>query len=415
MTDDFYRAFEDRYRGSRELIKSRLRVYLPFVEPLKQLYPSCTGVDLGCGRGEWLELMTECGIDARGVDLDEGMLTACRERGLAAEKADAIDYLRGLPDASVAVVSGFHVAEHIPFEALQELVQQALRVLKPAGLLILETPNPENLSVGTSEFYYDPTHQKPIPPPLLQFLPDHYGFARTKVARLQEKPGLVEAREIGLDEVLSGVSPDYAVIAQKTAASEEGAKLFDGAFNAEYGLTLEALTARFQARIDELAYAHKQLSQTQVQLSQTQVQLSQTQDELSRTLAQLEAVYTSTSWRLTSPLRALVAGMRRSRELPKIGKLRVKTWLKPKMVKAGRMLSASPRLKAAVLGALGPFPRLRARLARSTRPNEQPSSLENSSLPAPLGPDDLTKSGRQVYQDLLDARVVAKAKTDGAT
>ena len=77
MSSDFYRAFEDRYRGSRDLIKSRLRVYLPFVEPLKALYSDCIAVDLGCGRGEWLELLKEKGIGAHGVDLDDGMLSAC--------------------------------------------------------------------------------------------------------------------------------------------------------------------------------------------------------------------------------------------------------------------------------------------------------------------------------------------------
>jgi SAM-dependent methyltransferase len=249
MTDDFYRAFEDRYRGSRELIKSRLRVYLPFVEPLKALYADATAIDLGCGRGEWLELMGETGFNARGVDLDDGMLAACVERGLSAERGDAIAYLRALPDASVAVVSAFHVVEHIPFEELQQLVQEALRVLKPAGLLILETPNPENLSVGASKFYYDPTHEKPIPPALLSFLPDHYGFARTKVLRLQDRPGLVAATEIGLNDVLSGVSPDYSVVAQMGSDRPAELALFDAAFTRDFGVDLDTLATRYDAQV----------------------------------------------------------------------------------------------------------------------------------------------------------------------
>jgi len=245
MIDEFYRAFEERYRGSRSLIKHRLRVYLPFVWPLKTIYADANAIDLGCGRGEWLELMGKVGISATGVDLDEGMLAACKERGLTGLQGDAIRYLRELPDASVAAVSAFHVAEHIPFEALQRLVQEALRVLKPAGLLILETPNPENLSVGAAKFYYDPTHERPIPPPLLSFLPEFYGFARTKVLRLQERPGLAEAEGAGLADVLLGVSPDYSVVAQKGSESPGDLARFDKAFATEFGVDLDTLIMKY--------------------------------------------------------------------------------------------------------------------------------------------------------------------------
>ena len=178
--DPFYRAFEERYRGSRELIESRLEVYLPFVEPLKTLYKAPEILDLGCGRGEWLELLGHNGFQAKGVDLDEGMLSACRELNLNVCQADALDYLRGLTANKLSVVSAFHVVEHISFEALRQLVDEAYRVLKPGGLLILETPNSENLVVGTSDFYLDPTHQRPLPAQLLSFVVEYAGFARVK-------------------------------------------------------------------------------------------------------------------------------------------------------------------------------------------------------------------------------------------
>ena len=226
MSDDFYRAFEERYRGPRGLIKQRLRVYLPFVEPLKAIDPDAVAVDLGCGRGEWLELMRDIGVIARGVDLDAGMLAACREEALSAEEGEALAYLRQLPDGSVSIVSAFHVAEHIPFADLQALVQDALRVLRPGGLLILETPNPENIVVGTSSFYFDPSHVRPLPPQLLSFLPEHYGFARTAVLRLQEPP--LTTGTVRLWDVLSGASPDFAVVAQKGGTTPEQWALFDG-------------------------------------------------------------------------------------------------------------------------------------------------------------------------------------------
>ncbi len=298
MHDDLYLAFAERYRGSRDLVKSRLGVYLPFVEPLQFIDRDCSAVDLGCGRGEWLELLQGMGIQAFGVDVNEDMIAVCRNLGLAAERADALGYLKRLPDASVAIVSGFHLAEHVHFDDLQAMVREALRALKPAGLLILETPNTENILVGTSHFYLDPTHHKPIPPLLLSFLPEHIGFERTKILRLQEPSGLAKSESIRLLDVLSGVSPDVAVVAQKAVAIPAHAALFDPAFDRSYGLELETVTAWYDAGIlDKLAG-----------LSSRVEELLQAHDQLNKILA-------STSWRLTEPLRALVNAARSIRDM----------------------------------------------------------------------------------------------------
>lgn len=241
----FYRAFEDRYRGSRELIKERLKVYHAFIAPLPSLYGECMALDLGCGRGEWLELLLESGFTPLGVDLDEGMLEVCEALQLPVELCDALKKLKELPDESLAVVSGFHIAEHIPFPSLQELVTEALRVLKPAGLLILETPNAENLVVGTNNFYLDPTHERPIPHLLLGFLTEYAGFARSKLMRLQEPAGLSQATDVKLMQVLGGVSPDYGIVAQKSGDTTQTA-LFDQAFSKDYGLALGTLAERYE-------------------------------------------------------------------------------------------------------------------------------------------------------------------------
>lgn len=241
----FYRAFEDRYRGSRELIKERLRVYHAFIAPLCSLYGECMALDLGCGRGEWLELLLESGFQPLGVDLDDGMLEVCESLQLPVEHCDALKKLKELPDESLAVVSGFHIAEHIPFPDLQVLVAEALRVLKPAGLLILETPNAENLVVGTNNFYLDPTHERPIPHLLLGFLTEYAGFARSKLMRLQEVAGLSQATDVNLTQVLGGVSPDYGIVAQKAGDATQTA-LFDQAFSKEYGVALGTLAERYE-------------------------------------------------------------------------------------------------------------------------------------------------------------------------
>ncbi|HEY1150376.1 MAG TPA: class I SAM-dependent methyltransferase, partial [Pseudoduganella sp.] len=167
MNQPFYRAFEDRYRGSRDTIKQRLRAYAPFLAALRGDASAPRALDLGCGRGEWLELLGEEGFAARGIDLDEGMLAACHERGLNVEQKDALAALREAPTASLSLVSSFHLVEHLPFDLVRELIAEALRALQPGGLLIMETPNPENLTVGATSFYMDPTHLHPLPPSLL--------------------------------------------------------------------------------------------------------------------------------------------------------------------------------------------------------------------------------------------------------
>lgn len=249
MTSDFYRTFEDKYRGSRDLIKSRLRIYLPFVEPLLAYYPEGRAIDLGCGRGEWLELAHAAGFDALGIDLDAGMLEQCQARQLPARQADALEVLRSLPTDSHAVVSAFHVVEHLEFAQLELLVNESLRVLQPGGLLLLESPNPENLVVGTSSFYLDPTHNRPIHPQLLSFLVEYAGFARSRVLRLSEDPGLLRKRSVGLYDVLAGASPDFAVIAQKSAPAEI-LSTFDREFNAQHGLTLARLANHYDDFLD---------------------------------------------------------------------------------------------------------------------------------------------------------------------
>ncbi|EKG40235.1 class I SAM-dependent methyltransferase [Pseudomonas syringae] len=248
MTVPFYRAFEDRYRGSRELIHERQQVYIPFLEPLKQLYPESQALDLGCGRGEWLEILIQNGFQALGIDLDVGMLEACTALGLPVENMDALEKLRSLPDESMTVISGFHIAEHIPFGDLKVLVAEALRVLKPAGLLILETPNSENLVVGTQTFYLDPTHTCPIPHLLLSFLTEYSRFSRSQLLRLQEPVALSEGGPVDLFSVLHGVSPDYAIVAQKSAAPEQ-LEIFDAVFVKEYGMSLESLSRRYDSQV----------------------------------------------------------------------------------------------------------------------------------------------------------------------
>jgi len=278
MSSGFYRAFEDRHRGSQELILGRLEVYLPFIETLKAWHTPCTALDLGCGRGEWLQLLQNNGVQARGVDLDEGMLQACHELNLQAEQGDAIAALQALPDNSLSVVSGFHIVEHIEFSQVQQIAEEALRVLKPGGLLILETPNAENLVVGTHNFYLDPTHIRPVPHILLAFVTELAGFARNKVLRLQEDPAIYQMQRPGLIHVLAGVSPDYAVVAQKPA-TDELMQDFDPMFAVEYGISINHIAERYeqalQTELNEIKHRMEEFVQKEQRLRDTLVEAAE--------------------------------------------------------------------------------------------------------------------------------------------
>lgn len=289
---NFYHEFEANFRGSREEILGRLRTYSSFLIAVADQFPDAKTVDLGCGRGEWLELVQSFGISAHGVDLDDGMLADCFARGLSAEKADAIEHLKSLPDKSVAIVSGFHIAEHLPFDVLRTLVREAHRCLKPGGLLILETPNAENIAVGTLSFHMDPTHVRPLPPGLLSFLPRYYGFKRVDVLRLQENAALRESENARLYDVLTAASPDYSIVAQKDAEPVVLSR-FDAAFGVTDGLTVETLASRYEQGVKkEIEHTNAKIDAAQREIEALHVSIHDYQD-------QITAIYNSTSWRLT--------------------------------------------------------------------------------------------------------------------
>jgi SAM-dependent methyltransferase len=182
--DRIYVAFEQRFRGSREDIRQRLSYYLPLLRESAVGSEGAAVLDIGCGRGEWLELLRDENISARGVDINVGMAQQCIERGLDVHIGDAIAYLKQLPDNALGALSGFHIIEHISLDLFLELIEQAHRVLQPGGLVIFETPNPENLIVGACNFYIDPTHQRPLPPVLSQFLVESGGFVDVAIHRV---------------------------------------------------------------------------------------------------------------------------------------------------------------------------------------------------------------------------------------
>ena len=218
--DSLYAALEDRFRGSREEIKDRFREYLPYVEPVRDGLI----VDLGSGRGEWLELLKEAGIAARGVEKNRVSIEQCRARGLDVVDDDVFAHLRSMAEASAAAITGFHIIEHVSIDELVTLLDEVKRVLRPGGVVIFETPNPDNVLVGSNFFYLDPTHHHPLPSELMQFLIESRGFQRVEVVNLHPWDSGRVAGEGELAERFNGYffgPMDYAILGWKVEGNDK--------------------------------------------------------------------------------------------------------------------------------------------------------------------------------------------------
>ncbi|MEY2565054.1 MAG: hypothetical protein QOH88_3247 [Verrucomicrobiota bacterium] len=219
--DSFYLSFENRFRGSRAEIKKRVQFYLPFIAEAKAGEPGRAILDLGCGRGEWLELLRENKLEGHGVDMNSAMVAQCKERALAVTHGDALEYLRSLKPNTQGGVTGFHIIEHLPFETLMEFFRETRRVLKPGGIAIFESPNCKNLVVGAANFNIDPTHRNPVFPETAEFMLQSHGFERIHLEYLSPVSGVKfdgSTKELAtLKDMLYGPQ-DFAVIAHKPAA-----------------------------------------------------------------------------------------------------------------------------------------------------------------------------------------------------
>ncbi len=190
--DFFYHKLENKYRGSRTEIKNRLRVYIPETVAAVRQTNGLKALDLGCGRGEWLELLRDEGLLAEGVDLNALQIEEAVGLGLDVHEGDALQALKRAEDNSVSVITAHHVIEHLPFNQTAWIVREAMRVLAPGGLLILETPNVRNLLVGANTFHDDPTHLKPITDSILKVLYESAGFHPVEARPLHPHSKLAE-------------------------------------------------------------------------------------------------------------------------------------------------------------------------------------------------------------------------------
>jgi O-antigen chain-terminating methyltransferase len=174
IDDALYIALEDAFRGDPIVIRARQHQYVPYVQNVvSQTAPL---LDIGCGRGEWLNILKDSNIPATGIDTNAASVQECSAQGLNVLHADAITYLSNAKEQSLGAITLFQVLEHLPFATMVHLLRLALRALVPGGVLIAEVPNSETLSVGASTFWIDPTHERPLFPGLLEFLATEVGY-----------------------------------------------------------------------------------------------------------------------------------------------------------------------------------------------------------------------------------------------
>ena len=203
--------FAERFRGSFESIKRSFERYVP-------LFRECGSVlDLGCGRGEFLELMRDAGVSARGIDLNEESISRCRNNGLDAEQADIFQYLAARPDQSVGGVFCAQVIEHLQPAQVLALVQLCARKLQPGAPIVFETPNPECLAIFATHFYIDPTHVRPVPPALMVFYLEEAGLGQIEISRfspaIDTMPSLEKLAPEFRQEFFDGL--DYSISARR--------------------------------------------------------------------------------------------------------------------------------------------------------------------------------------------------------
>jgi O-antigen chain-terminating methyltransferase len=209
-----YFAFESRMRGSVDAIRDRQRRY---VDDFREAAPV---LDVGCGRGELLQLLRETGVEARGIDADADMVAYARGEGLDVEQADLVEHLEGLPDGSLGGIFMGQVVEHLPPGVLVRALELAAAKLRGGGLLVAETINPLS-PLALRHYFADLTHAQPLVPETLQLLARQSGFAATEIRYLNEPADrltepddpVIAANVRRLNELLFAPL-DYALVAR---------------------------------------------------------------------------------------------------------------------------------------------------------------------------------------------------------
>lgn len=217
--EDFYSYFERIHRGSEELILGRLKFYIPLIKAYSEnLSEVPRSLDIGCGRGEFVELFVQNNFDAAGVEINENFISSARNKGLNIIKEDALSFVRKEQESKYDIVSLIHVIEHLNFDYLFELFREIYRILKPGGSIIVETPYTKNIVLGIYNFWLDPTHIRPVNVELLRTLSNYLGFSHFEVFPLQSV-NVSSINKLRLLDVFYSTSPDVSIVMIKNIES----------------------------------------------------------------------------------------------------------------------------------------------------------------------------------------------------
>ena len=202
-----YLCFENAFRGPREEVAARQREYLAYFEGASDV------LDLGCGRGEFLVLLREQGITARGLDANPEMVERCREQDLDAIHGDALQYLGGLADESIGGLFSAQVVEHLEADYLTRMLAEVQRVLRPGSHIVLETINPTSWTAFFSAFVRDITHRHPLHPDTLGYFVRASGFVDVEIVYRSPVPKEAQLQRAAVDATLANTPAGTAVCA----------------------------------------------------------------------------------------------------------------------------------------------------------------------------------------------------------
>jgi len=213
FSDKYYDKFERTFRGEQEDLLERFRVYLYYVDLVgKEKVKNC--LDIGSGHGVWLDMLRDHGQNPEGVDLNLDMVNQCKERGHQVTAESMVDYLQKKSDASLDVITGFHIIEHISTDDLARTLEESFRCLDTGGLVLFESPNPENLRTSAYMFYLDPTHSVPVHPLFMQFLLKEIGFVDIEILKIHPADQFPEIQDPVVAGLIRGPQ-DYAIMGRK--------------------------------------------------------------------------------------------------------------------------------------------------------------------------------------------------------
>ena len=220
MTSDFYLDFENKFRGDTQSILSQFSKYDFLIDLIIKDIENPKLIDIGSGRGEWIQKWSNKVEDCFGIENDQEMISLCREKGLNIIDGDAIDILPTLSTNSVSILTMFHTIEHIDYKQSIAILSECYRVLSEDGIFIIETPSIDNLIVSTNTFYLDHTHISHINPEALKFSMKSIGFDKVNDFYINGGP-MKDDKHSKITRILNGVAQDLLIVATKNVSKSK--------------------------------------------------------------------------------------------------------------------------------------------------------------------------------------------------